>query len=299
MSLIINLPKNDGGFFCQVWKLMSKYIFSKKHSLKTYIDDSNWMFNHGNGWLDYFEKKRSLEIIDLSTLIEGDVYLDVNENLLDQFTLNEYKEAFNEIFILNDSLKIKVENTLKMFNLDEFDSIMIRRGDKMYGESHYISTEKYVTKLLEKDTKKIFVQTDDYDAYLEVCTLVKDKNIEVFTTCPKDKLGCFVFNYSPEVGSTLTEENDKYLKNLTHLPKKKSVNQYSSSEMKEHVEEMLVGLEVCLKSRYLATDYQSNVTRYLVVNHKEPSNVISIGNETKLDFNTPMRCPTYGFISTA
>jgi hypothetical protein len=292
MSLIVNLPKNDGGFFCQIWKLMSRYIFSKKYNLKLYINDSNWMFNHKNGWIDYFEKN-FLEIINESTLLEQPVYLDVDERMLDQFSLNEYKEAFNEIFILNDSLKQKVIKTLNDFNLNEYDSIMIRRGDKMYGESHYISTEMYVQKLLEKDTKKIFVQTDDYNAYLEVCDLVKNKNIEVFTTCPKDKLGCFVFNYSPEVGSTLTKENDSYLKNLTKMPKKKSVNIYTSDEMREHVEEMLVGLEICLRSRYLATDYQSNVTRYLVVNH---SNFINVENNKNLDFNIPMRCPTYGFI---
>ena len=293
MSLILSLPKNDGGFFCQIWKLMSKYLFSKKYNLQLYIDDSNWMFNHKNGWLDYFEKSLSLQIINESTVIEGNVYLDVNEHLLDQFTLNEYKEGFNQIFQLNDLLKEKLEKTLQTFNLDIFDSIMIRRGDKMYGESHYINTEKYVQKLLEKDTKKIFVQTDDYNAYLEVCDLVKDKSIEVFTTCPEDKLGCFVFNYSPEVGSTLTKDNDNYLKNLTKLPKKKSVNMYTSDELREHVEEMLVGLSICLKSRYLATDYQSNVTRYLVVNH---NNHMNVENNKYLDFNIPMRCPTYGFI---
>jgi hypothetical protein len=77
------------------------------------------------------------------------------------------------------------------------------------------------------------------------------------------------------------------------MPKKKSVNIYTSDEMREHVEEMLVGLEICLRSRYLATDYQSNVTRYLVVNH---SNFINVENNKNLDFNIPMRCPTYGFI---
>jgi hypothetical protein len=294
MSLIVNLPKNDGGFFCQIWKLMSRYIFTKKYNLKLYINDSNWMFNHKNGWIDYFEKN-FLEIINESTLLEQPVYLDVDERMLDQFSLNEYKEAFNEIFILNDSLKQKVIKTLNDFNLNEYDSIMIRRGDKMYGESYYISTEMYVQKLLEKDTKKIFVQTDDYNAYLEVCDIVKDKNIEVYTTCPEDKLGCFVFNYSPEVGSTLTKENDTYLKNLTKTLKKKSVNMYSSDEMKEHVEEMLVGLEICLRSRYLATDYQSNVTRYLVVNHNNHINVET--DNTDLNYNVPMRCPTYGFVS--
>jgi hypothetical protein len=293
MSLILSLPKNDGGFFCQVWKLVSHYLLAKQYNLDFYIDDTEWMFKNRTGWHDYFT---TLTPFYKNTNMKAPFHTVVNEQFLDQFTLNQYKNAFTEIFKFTDSITERLENTMKKLSLDLYDAIMIRRGDKMYGESHYISTEKYVKKLLEKDTKKIFVQTDDYNAYLEVCDLVKDKNIEVFTTCPEDKLGCFVFNYSPEVGSTLTKDNDNYLKNLTKIPKKKSVNMYNSYEMKEHVEEMLIGLEICLKSRYLATDYQSNVTRYLVVNHNNHINVET--DISELNYNLPMRCPTYGFIST-
>lgn len=293
MSIIVKLPFNDGGFFCQIWKLMSKYILSKKYNTKFYLDDTEWLFRHSNGWKDYFT---TLEIITPSTKIPEPIFFDIDEHYTNQFTLNEYRNAFKEIFQFNDTLKEKLQNTIKELNLDEYDAIMIRRGDKMYGESEYISTEKYVEKLLEKNSKTIFVQTDDYKAYEEVCEIVKDKDIRVLTTCPKNKFGCFVFNYAPEVGSTLTKENDNYLKELAKLAKKKSVNQYNSSEMKEHVEEMLIGLEICLKSRYLVTDYQSNVTRYLVVNHQHPNNVINIGKEENLNFDIPMKCPTYGFI---
>jgi hypothetical protein len=298
MSLIASLPKNDGGFFCQIWKLVSKYLLAKRFNTPFYIDDSQWMFRHTSGWYDYFT---TLNIITPTASIQPPIYFDIDERYMDQFSLNEYRDAFKDIYIFNESLQERFKKTLEKYNLlDEYDAIMIRRGDKMYGESEYISTEIYVNKLLEKNTKKVFVQTDDYNAYLEVCNLIKEKdeNIVVITTCPNDKLGCFVFNYSPEVGSTLTKENDTYLKNLTNLPKKKSVNQYNSEEMKEHVEEMLIGLQICLKSRILVTDYQSNVTRMLVVNHETPSNVINIGKETSLNFDTPMRCPTYGFIKT-
>jgi hypothetical protein len=294
MSLIFKLPYNDGGFFCQVWKLVSHYLVAKQYNLEFYIDDIEWMFKNRTGWQDYFT---TLTPFYKNENMKAPLHTVVDERFLDKFTLNEYRDAFTEIFNFTDSITQRLKNTMRKLDLDSYDAIMIRRGDKMYGESHYISTGKYVQKLLEKDTKKIFVQTDDYNAYLEVCDLVKDKNIEVFTTCPKDKLGCFVFNYSPEVGSTLTKDNDNYLKNLTTIPKKKSVNMYTSDEMKEHVEEMIVGLEICLKSRYLATDYQSNVTRYLVVNH---SNHINVETDiTELNYNVPMRCPTYGFISTA
>ena len=293
MSIVFKLPKYDGGFFCQMWKLLSKYLVAKQFNLPFYIDDSEWMFKHTNGWRDYFT---TLNIINSTTVLQQPLYIDIEERYTDSFTLNEYRYAIKEVFQFNSIVKERFYKTLEKYNLTEnnYDAIMIRR--KIYGESEYISTEQYVNKLLQKDIKKIFVQTDDYNAYKEVCNLVNGR-AQVFTTCPEDKLGCFVFNYSPEVGSTLSEQNDTYLKNLTSLPKKKSVNQYNSEEMKEHVEEMLIGLEICLHSRYLVLDYQSNVTRYLVVNHNNPSNVINIHNEI-IDFSVPMRSPTYGFKKT-
>ena len=289
MSLVVSLSKNDGGFFCQVWQLMSNYLLAKNFNLQFYVNDSQWMFCHTNGWRDYFT---SLNILTPSSIIETPIHFNIDDSFLNQFTLNQYKDTFKEVFQFNDTLKERLQNTMNQYNLDLYDAIMIRRGDKMYGESDYISTETYVNKLLEKDTKKIFIQTDDYNAYLEVCELVKDKNIEVITTCPKTKFGCFVFNYAPEIGSTRSELNNEYLKNINTKRRAKSVNKYNASEMKEHVEEMLIGLQICLNSRYLVTDYQSNVTRYLVVNHPNYINI----NDINLDFNIPMRCPIYGFI---
>jgi hypothetical protein len=221
MSIVFRLPKYDGGFFCQIWKLISKYLVAKQFNLSFNIDDSDWMFKHTNGWRDYFT---TLNTINSTTILEQPIYIDIEERYTDSFTLNEYRDALKEVFQFNTIIKERFCKTLEKYNLTEknYDAIMIRRGDKMYGESKYISTEQYVNKLLEKNIKKIFVQTDDYNAYKEVCNLVNGR-AEVFTTCPEDKLGCFVFNYSPEFGSNLSEQNDIYLKNLTSLPKKKSV----------------------------------------------------------------------------
>ena len=288
MSLIFKLPYNDGGFFCQVWKLVSHYLVSKQYNLEFYIDDTEWMFKNRIGWHDYF---KSLIPFYKGGTMDGPVHTIIEERFLDQFTLEEYRNAFKEIFQFTDVIQEKLQNTMKELSLSnkEYDAIMIRRGDKMYGESDYISTDTYVNKLLEKDTKLIFVQTDDYGAYEEVCELVKDKNIKPF-----GDTSLLEFNYAPEVGSTRTEENNEYLKKISTKARAKSVNQYNAYEMREHVEEMLIGLEICLNSRNLVIDYQSNVTRYLVVNHK--NNTINIGNEETVSFDVPMRCPRYGFI---
>jgi hypothetical protein len=172
---------------------------------------------------------------------------------------------------------------------------MIRRGDKMYGESHYISSEAYVKPLLERGTKSLFVQTDDYNAYLEIKKLAEPYGVSVYTTCPENKIGCFVFNYSPEVGSKLSSENDVYLQNIAKHPKQKNVSEYNSEEMKEHVEEMIVGLEICKLGRYLSTDFQSNVTRFLYVTYPKPEYVLPV-EDVSPPFDIPMKCLYHGFI---
>jgi hypothetical protein len=211
--------------------------------------------------------------------------------------LLEYIEAMKEIYIINGSLKelyIKKRELLP----NTFNSIMIRRGDKMYGESLYIETHEYVRKLLGKNSSDIFVQTDDYTAYEEVCAIVSEynKNINVITFCPTDKKGAFVFNYTPAAGSRLSELNNTYLNNLKAISQE-SVNSFSAVKMKEHVEEMVVGLQLCMEGEYLSTDFQSNVTRFLLCTHKNPANVLHVGNISYPPFNIPMVCPAKGFIT--
>ena len=65
--------------------------------------------------------------------------------------------------------------------------------------------------------------------------------------------------------------------------------------MKEHVEEMVVGLEICKLGRYLSTDYQSNVTRFLYVTHEHPEHVFSADHLVP-PFDVPVKCPYHGFI---
>jgi hypothetical protein len=294
MSLIFTLQKNNGGFFCQMWKLASNYLYAQKNNLDFLLEDSEWMFKHNLGWRDYFS---SLQLLSEATNLKHPLYreLDVEDVMLHQFTLNQYKSAFREIYILNASLKERYLKHKIAFSLvDSYCSIMIRRGDKMYGESQYVETNEYVEKILEKKPKKIYVQTDDYNSYDEVCRLVKtySTNIQLFTTCPTNKFGAFVFNFSPHVGSKLSELNNSYLLNLANNVQK-SVNEYSSEEMREHVEEMLVGMEFCIQSKCLVTDLQSNVTRFLFCNS---NSVISVGNVEGPNFDTILVFPAKGFI---
>jgi hypothetical protein len=287
MSLIFKLQQKTCGFFCQVNKIASNYLYAKKHRLRFIVDDSTWLFTHHLGWRDYFT---SLPLLSEESPVEPIIpEIDVEDSRLFQFTLREYIGALQDIFQLNDSVLARYQEERKKLP-EAYNSIMIRRGDKMIGESRYIATSEYVNRLLEMSDLPIFVQTDDYTAYQEVCHVIMEsrKDVKVWTTCPPNKRGAFVFEYQPSIGSKKSKQNHEYLMKLTNI-KQKSVNQYSPMEMKEHVEEMLVGLKVCMESRYLATDFQSNVTRFLLCTHHNPLNVLYVGHVSCPLFDVPLQ----------
>lgn len=295
MSLIFYLQENSGGFFCQILKLASNYLYARHNSLHFFVDDSKWLYKHTLGWRDYFT---SLNLVRDNKIIPQPIHpeIDVEDYRLHQFTLNEYTEILKEIFHFNEGLQtiyLKERNKLPK----NYNSIMIRRGDKMYGEAFYINTDEYIKKLIDIDESDIFVQTDDYTSYEEVCSylVLVNKSINVHTTCPPNKRGAFVFNYKPDIGSNLSDLNNKYLLNLI-TTQQKPVNTYSSTEMKYHVEEMLLGLKICIESKYLSTDFQSNVTRFLLCTHNNQSNVLSVGNISRPLNDIKIQCIAKGFI---
>jgi len=294
MSLIWKHPHNSGGYCNQLWHLVGYYLVAKKNNLEFFIDDSCWNLSHTDGWRDYFS---SLNRIKDTNIIPEPIYIannDVGDKYvhlqLNDFTINEYRNALNEIMQLNFCLSQQLKDILKKFNLKvgEFDAIMIRRGVKISTESIYIETEKYVNELLNKGTKTIFVQTDDYNAYTEVCNIIKNKNtdIKVYTICPKHKQG--IIAYKCEINilhhNTIIPKYNNYLNNLLSNCTK-TLEEYTKEEMQIHMEESIVGMEICLLSRFLALDLQSNITRYLKVRHNNPTNVICIDREFP-DFNT-------------
>jgi hypothetical protein len=295
MSLIFRLKENDGGFFCQLWKLASNILYAKKNYLKLFVDDSTWMFAHTLGWRDYFT---SLQLVREQETLPQPIHGEcgVDDDRLHQFELDEYMNICKEIYKLNDNMEVlykKQRDQLPAL----YHAIMIRRGDKMYGESLYIETHKYIDTLLDKAHRDIFVQTDDYTAYEEVYQYCKTHypHINVTTTCPLTKRGAFVFNYQPNVGCSTSELNNSYLLQLSNISQK-SVNSYSRDEMREHVEEMLVGLQICMNSEYLCIDFQSNVTRYLFCCHKYPDHVLPIHSALPPSHRT-LKCPAHGFIT--
>jgi hypothetical protein len=291
--LVYFLQKN-AGFFSEIFFMINYYLISERYSLPFGINTSNWLFKYNNGWHDYFD---SLKEVDENTNIqiapqripeEIEFYQNID------FTLQDYRNAIIHIFKLNNNLHNIYTNTVLNLKLNDYHSIFIRRGDKMIQESIYIPTYKYIDRLLEKDNtvKTIFIQTDDYNVCLEAFHYINllKLDIRVVTTCPPSKCGVHMFNVNTK-GSALSIENDTYIKNQDKNVK--PIIEYNNEEIYDHTVEMLVGLEICKKSRFLVLDMQSNVSRYLLLSHDNISSVIDVQN-TVLDFNKPVLCPTIG-----
>lgn len=308
MSLIYKLNRM-GGFCYQLSKTAGHILLAKKFNLEFYLDDSEWEFTNDKGWRDYF---KSLQIYTEDTILKEPIYRisltdDGNKSFpsfidpSNYFTLNTYRDIFDEFIILKDSLQDKLRETINELSLKpgEYDCIMIRRGDKMFFESKYIPTEKYIDILIEKNTSTIFVQTDDYRAYEEACKYIKDKypdkNIKVITLCLKWKTGtvCYKQSYDEIYQRINQTENKEYVFKMLDNPVK-PCDEFTSNEMKEHVEEMLIGFEICTKSRYMVIDFQSNVTRYLFIRNHNKENVISI-DHPQVKCDVPFINPIFNF----
>jgi len=302
-GLLFKLEKENGGFFCQIWQLACFHILSKKQNIDLYIDDSEWLFKNKDGWLDYFYES-SLKNIKYNLEKEKTLFRYVNDTIRHSFTLNEYKTSLNEILKPNNIIQDRIQNTMLKYKLIEnnFASIFIRRGDKLYCESKLIFSEKYIDVIKNMNTtiNKIFLQTDDYTCYTEIKNneYIIQNNIEVITTCPEDKLGAYVFNY--QITNCLNKDTNAntYIKNISKISSQKCVKEYNSNEIKEHIEEMLCGLFICLKGNYLITDYQSNTSRFLALMFNKDNNISVLNEDTIPEMDKPVMCPAHGFILT-
>lgn len=265
------------GFFSDTFRLLHTFMVCKQKNLDLFIESSNWNFGR---WHDYFTTLKD------SSEASGRVLEDINWDKPEdrQFTVAEYRKAIQEVFVYKPHIYDRVEKTIASLGLalESTAAIFIRRGDKLLGEAVFIPTEFYVKLALTRNPQHIFVQTDDYRAFLEVehITKVLAPHVKVYTTCPSTKFGMFYENlnlgkavttsYNVDGQQFINDQNVQYLK--SNIPQK-ALMEFSYEEMKEHVEEMLVGIFICQRAQWVVLDHMSNVARYIVFSHprgKEP-----------------------------
>jgi hypothetical protein len=169
---------NSVGFYSNLFFVMNSYIYCYKNNLYFNIDDTDWIFTKNKGWEDYF-----LNINLNRNKKNNNLVVKQHSEICDNIPIYEYKKIIPKFYRYNNKTIFEINKIKKKFNLfdNNYDSIFIRRGDKLTTESKYIPTEKYFNFLLKinPNCKKIFLQTDDYNCFIDLQKLVKDKNIDI------------------------------------------------------------------------------------------------------------------------
>jgi hypothetical protein len=296
--VISNLSKN-AGFYSELFFLLNHYLYCKDNKINFKINSDNWLFKYKDGWTDYFEP---IELKFYENLKEKNVY---HKDILTEFTINDYKEAINDVYKYNDFTKTNIEKTIENLNLKnkQYSSIFIRRGDKLASESIIINEDEYLKILLDKNPNcnHLFVQTDDYNSVINLQKLIDEKkiNIKIYTLCPIEQYGTIVLNREKNNllnACSENETNKKYLsENINKMTNNKSVEDMNNEEIKQHTLDMIIGIDIVKNSDYCILDYQSNVSRFIKLFHNNPNNVINIMDvNNDIDYNKKI-CPGNGF----
>lgn len=294
---IVSILSNKAGFFSTFFHTLNHYIYCKKNHINFRINSKDWLFKSINGFSDYFEKSTDLNYYD-----DSKYELEYGHgNQIGNYTIQEYVNIIPEIYKYNDDTIKEIQKTKMRFNLIDgnYDSIFIRRGDKLGNESQFLEESKYIDLLLQKNPlcHTIFLQTDDYNCFLGLKKYIDSRNlkIQLYTICDPDSMGVIVRNHEKNVLNT-TIKNKQYLDSIIdRLNETKSVEDMNSDEIYQHTITMLIGIDILIHSNICVLDYQSNVSRFIKLTHKNPKNVYDIMNpDTDIDYLKRV-CPTNSF----
>ena len=283
----------SAGFYSQLFFLINHYIYCKNNEVNFIINSNNWLFKYKDGWEDYFEP------ISLTFNLIIETKTVTHSTNMSDYTIQEYKNNIPEIYKYNENTLNKIQNYMTENNLTVYDSIFIRRGDKLANESNLYDEQIYLDLLLSKNPNcnNLFIQTDDYNCVTKINELIKEKslNIKTYTLCEKSQVGTIVMNNQKDE-LLKSDKNKEYLNKIKNqLLKSKSVEDMNANEKYEHTITMIIGIDVCSKSNICICDYQSNVSRFIKLIHINPNNVYDIINPNKdIDYNK-IQNPAYGF----
>lgn len=294
--MLITKLGRGAGFYSQLFFLINHYLYCKKNNIKFIVNTDEWLFKYKHGWEDYFLNINIYEGLEVNNCFG-------HSQQIGDFNIVEYKNAINEIYVYNHTIIDKINEVKRDINLKPgYDAIFIRRGDKLSGESYYISTEKYIDVLLFKKPTchTIFVQTDDYNCYLDVKKYVKTKQlkINVITICNEElKGGMIIFNCNKSGIEWAVKEhnvNKEYISTvLENLRNVTPIDQLKNEEIYQHTIDMLIGIDIVLYADIVICDYSSNVSRFIKLASKNSTNVFDVNyHEKDIDWNKT-KCPGF------
>jgi len=284
------------GFYSTFFFTINHYIYCKKHNKNFKINSEGWVFKSHLGWEDYFINTELKNINNSSNTKDFG-----HQNVLEDYSIDEYRKAIPEIYKYNENTKKEIQNSMNKLNLsnNNYDSIFIRRGDKLGSESDFINEEKYIDLLLIKNPKceNIYLQTDDYNSYKNLQQIIKNRNlnIKLCTLCDENDYGTIMSNMQKNILLN-SAKNKAYLSTIIDkIEKTKPVEDMNKEEKYKHILNMIVGIDITLNSNICITDYQSNVSRFIKLAHKKSDNVYDVLTENSdIDYEK-LICPAYGF----
>lgn len=275
---------NGSGFYSELAFKLNHYLYCKKYNLNFKTNSNNWPYKFKHGWTDYFE---NIELRLNNDFDNNDPTLIHYENgccsILEKFKLKDYVNAIHEYYNYTPTIQNIINKKKQSIGLinNDYGCIYIRRGDKLLTEIEFIHTDKFIDKLINiyPDCKTIFLQTDDYNCFIDLQNYIKDKNLNItaITLCPENNFGSIAH------GGYAKQMNDNHHNNKEYLEKikqnlSKPISDMTPEEKYEHTLELITSVDICINSKYCVCDYKSNVSRFIKFAHKNIMNVFDISN---------------------
>jgi glycosyltransferase involved in cell wall biosynthesis len=272
--------ENENGFFSVFFFFLQTYIYCKTNNILLYIKDNNWKFKHTKGLDDYLILNNYISKYPITTNDNdnnnNNIICTHNKSVNINYNLNTYRKYSKELFNID-------KNILNEYNLpDEYNTIFIRGGDKLLYEAQKIHVKHYINKLYEIDrnTKNLFIHSDDNLIVQEVEDYIKENNIAVNSFKITDNTGN---------GGAVIMNRLKYgtCSNI------KSVDDMSSYEKNTHTTLFLNAIEIMRKSKNIICSFDTNVSRFMKLNFD--NNVYSVNTPNIIDFDKITHNPSFGF----
>jgi hypothetical protein len=305
IKTIISQWDNHTGFYSELLSKLNHYIYCKKNKINFKISHNNWNYTFKDGWTDYFENNE----LTFNNDEENDNNVKKMNGCcdkLDDYKLSEYVEIIPEFYRYNQKTKDFIANKKKELGLEgiEYGALYIRRGDKLVNEIDFITTDKFADKLIEvyPTCKTIFLQTDDYNCFLDLEKYIKDKGLDIklTTLCPSNNFGAISSKnwenqIKDKIQSQESNQNKDYLEKIKNNLSK-PITEMNPDEKYAHTMELISSVDFCINSKYCVCDYKSNVSRFIKLAHKNIENVYDVNLQDKKLFLNIVTPPVFNFI---
>jgi len=274
---------NGSGFYSELAFKLNHYLYCKKYNINYKTNSEHWSYKFKNGWTDYFlDVELKLNDSNENTVNSGLIHTEGGCcTILEQFKLKDYVNIIPEYYKYTPEVQTIInnkKNELGLVNRD-YGCIYIRRGDKLIDEINFIHTDKFIEKLLLNYTecKTIFLQTDDYNCFIDLQKYIKDNNLDIkpITLCPENMFGTIAHNGWLDKMKDNTYANKEYLEKIKNNLSK-PISEMTSNEKYAHTIELITSVDICINSKYCVCDYKSNVSRFIKVAHKNVMNVFDV-----------------------